>query len=173
MDTPPEIADFDLAVDAHQNILRLDVAVHDVLLMQVLERAGHLGDVLRGLPLGELAGFAQVLVQLAFAGKLEDEEDALAVVEVAVQAQAVGVRQVRLDFDFAAHLLLDFSLLKFGFVQDFQRADEAGGALAGEVDAAEFAFSQGLANLEHAQVVFFWFWFGVLRLRERVCGGGV
>lgn len=138
---PAKIADFDLAVDADQNVLGLDVAVHDVLLMQVLERAGHLRDVLRGLPFRELAGFAQVLVQLSFAGELEDEEDALAVVEVAVQAQAVRVRQVRLDFDFAAHLLLDFSLLQFGFVQDFQCADEAGGALAGEVDAAEFAFS--------------------------------
>jgi len=125
MHTPAEIADFDLAVDADEDVLGLDVAVHDVLLMQVLQRAGHLRDVLRGLPLGEFAGFAQVLVQLAFAGELEDQEDALAVVEVSVQAQAVRVREVGLDFDFAADLLFDFSLLQFGFMQDFERADEA------------------------------------------------
>ncbi len=94
----------------------------------------------------------RVLVELALAGEFEDEEDALAVVEVAVQAQDVGVAQVGLDLDLAADLLLHLALLELGFVQHFQRADEVCGALFGEVDAAEFAFAQGFADLEHAEV---------------------
>jgi hypothetical protein len=62
------------------------------------------------------------------------------------------VSQVGLDLDFAADLLLDFAGLELGFVKDFEGTDEACGALAGEVDAAEFAFSEGSPNLEHAEV---------------------
>ena len=158
MHAPPEIADFDLAVQAHEDILGFNIAVHDVLFVQVLERRGHLGNVLRGLPFGEFLGFAQVLVELAFAGEFEDKEDALAVVEVAVEAEDVGVGEVALDFDFAPDLLFHFALLEFGFVEDFQGADEARAAFSGQVDAAELAFAEGFADFEHAQVEFFGFW---------------
>ncbi|KAH9831296.1 cercosporin toxin biosynthesis protein, partial [Teratosphaeria destructans] len=152
---PAEIGDLDLAVQADEDVLGLDVAVHDVLAVQVAQRARHLRDVLRGLPLREALGLAQVLVQLALARELEDQEDALGVVEVAVQAQDVGVREVGLDLDLASDLLLHFAGLQLGFVQDFEGADEVRGAFARQVDPAEFAFAQGFADLEHAQVELF------------------
>lgn len=67
------------------------------------------------------------------------------------------MREVGLDFDFSSDLLLNFALLEFGFVEDFEGADEACGSLAGEVYAAEFAFAEGFADFEHAQVELFGF----------------
>ena len=62
MDGPAEIADFDLAVQAHKNILGLDVAVDDVFLVQELQRTRHLRDVLRRQGFGETLRFPQVFV---------------------------------------------------------------------------------------------------------------
>lgn len=150
---PPEIGNLDLPVDAHEDILGLDIPMDNVLAVEVAQRRSHLRNVLRGLPLGEPVLAAQVLVQLALAGELEDQKDALAVVEVAVQLEDVGVSQVALDLNLAANLLLNAgALLEFGFVEDLERADEAAAALAREVDAAEFAFAERPANLEHAEV---------------------
>lgn len=152
VDAPAEIGNLDLAVDAHEDVLGLDVTVNDVLAVQVAQRRSHLGNVLRRLPLGEPALLTQVLVQLALAGELEDEEDALAVVEVAVQLEDIGVAQVTLDLDLAADLLLDAALLEFVLVQDLEGADEAARALPREVHAAKLALAQGPANLKHAEV---------------------
>lgn len=58
--------------------------------------------------------------------------------------------QVGLDLDFASDLFLDFAILELVLVENFQGADEAGGSLAGEVDATEFALAEGAADLEHA-----------------------
>ena len=150
--TPAEIGDLDLAVDAHEDVLRLDVAVDDVLAVEVAQGARHLGDVLRGLPLGEAVLAAQVLIQLTLGGELEDQEDPLAVVEVAEQLQDVGVPQVALDLDLAPHLLLHPALSQLGLVQHLQRADEPARPLPRQVHTPELALSQWPPDLEHAQV---------------------
>ena len=62
MDGPAEIADFDLAVQAHEDVLRFDVAVDDVFLVQELQRTRHLGDILRREGFGETLRFPQVFV---------------------------------------------------------------------------------------------------------------
>ena len=150
---PAEIRDLDLAVDAHQDVLGLDVAVDDVLAVQVAQRRRHLRDVLRGLPLGEPALAPQVLVQLALAGELEDQKDALAVVKVPVQLEDVGVPQVALDLDLAPHLLLDARpLLQLRLVEHLERADEARAAVPRQIHAPELALAERPANLEHAEV---------------------
>ena len=64
-------------MDANEDVFRLDIAVHYVLLVEVLERGGHLGNVLSSLPFRETLFFAQVLVQLSLSSELENEEDAL------------------------------------------------------------------------------------------------
>ena len=46
MDTPAEIADLEIALDAKQQILWLDVAMNDVLAVEVGQCVCHLGDVL-------------------------------------------------------------------------------------------------------------------------------
>lgn len=155
VDGPAEIRDFDLAMYTDQDVLWLDVAVHDVLLVEVLERRGHLRNVLGSLPFWKALLAAEMLVEFAFACKFENQEDALRVVKVAEEAQNVGVGEMRLDFDFAADLLLDFALLDLRLVEDFQRADKAGRALLCQVHAAKLALAERLANLEHAQMPLF------------------
>lgn len=149
---PPEVGQLDLAVDADEDVLGLDVPVDDVLAVQVAQRARHLRDVLRGLPLGEAVLAAQVLVELALAGELDDQEHALAVVEVAVQLQDVGVPQVALDLDLAAHLALDPAVLQLVLVQHLQRADEPVRPLPRQVHPPELALAQRPPDLEHPQV---------------------
>ena len=109
--TPTEIGDLDLPVDADEDVLWLDVAVHDVLTVQVLERRGHLRDVLRRLPFRESPFFPQMLVQLALAREFEDQKDTLTIVEMPVEPEDVGVPEVGLNLDFTADLFLDFALL--------------------------------------------------------------
>lgn len=152
MDAPAEVGDLDLAVDADEDVLGLDVAVDDVLAVQVAQGAGHLGHVLRGLPLGEPVLAPQVLVQLALGRELEDQEDALAVVEVPEELQDVGVPQVALDLDLAPHLLLHAPLRQLRLVQHLERADEAARALPRQVHAPELALAERPADLEHAEV---------------------
>lgn len=57
-----------------------------------------------------------MLIKLTFAGELEDQKDALAVVEVTEEAKDVGVGKIRLNLNLSADLLLDFSLLELNFV---------------------------------------------------------
>ena len=45
-----------------------------------------------------------------------------------------------LNLNLTPQLLLHLVLLQFGFVQDFQRHNVAGAALAGQVDVAEFPY---------------------------------
>lgn len=48
MHTPSEIRKLDLAMDAHKDILGLDITMDDMLFMQVYESGRHLGNILRG-----------------------------------------------------------------------------------------------------------------------------
>lgn len=150
MDRPAEIADLDFAVHPDEDVLGLDVPVHDVFLVQIFQGCGHLGDVLCGFWFGEALLLTQVFIQFTLAGKFQDQKDAFRVMEVSKEAQDIGMREMRLDFYFSADLLFDFALLEFGFVKHFEGADEAGGFLFGEVDAAKFSFAEGLADFEHA-----------------------
>lgn len=60
--------------------------------------------------------------------------------------------EIGLDFDFPTHLFFHFAGAEFGFVEDFEGADEVGGAFAGEVDAAELSLSERFADFEHSEV---------------------
>jgi hypothetical protein len=68
------------------------------------------------LPLGEALFATQVLVKLTLASEFEDQEDALAVVEVAEKAEDVGMGKIGLNLDLSADLFLDLSLLKLDLV---------------------------------------------------------
>jgi hypothetical protein len=46
VDGPAKVGELEFAVDAEQEVLGLDVAVDDVLAVQVRERVGHLRDIL-------------------------------------------------------------------------------------------------------------------------------
>lgn len=140
-------------MDADEDVFRFNIAVDDMLSMQVAQRRRHLRNILGSLPFGEAALAAQMLVQLALAGKLEDEEHALAVVEVPKQLQDIGVAQIALDLNLATHLLLHAAAcLQLVLVEDLEGADEARLALACQVDSAKLALAEGAADFEHAEV---------------------
>ena len=88
---PPKVSDLQLAVDPKQEVLGLDVAVDDVLRVEVHERVRHLVDVACAALLRKAPVLGELAVELALARELEHEEDALLVVEVPVQAEDMGV----------------------------------------------------------------------------------
>ena len=99
VDRPPKISNLQLTLRAQQQVLWLDVTVDDVLLVAVPEGGRHLEDELGGLAFGEAALVGQMLVELAVGGILQNEVDALVIVEVAVHSQDVLVAEVSLDFN--------------------------------------------------------------------------
>ena len=56
-----------------QEVLGLDVAVHDIRTVDVLQRAGHLPHERRGVALGVRASIAEPVEDLASGGELEDQ----------------------------------------------------------------------------------------------------
>lgn len=90
---PAEVGQLHVVVGGQHDVLRLQVAVDDVIAVAVVQRVGHLVRVLGGARLVEAAvgRRLQVLVQLALAGQLDGQIDALVVVEPRVQAQDVRV----------------------------------------------------------------------------------
>ena len=152
MDAPTKIRDLDLVVNSNQNIFRLDVTVHDVLLVEVFQRGCHLSDILGGSPLWKAIRFSKVLVKLPFPSELEDEEDSLAVVEVTIESENVWVPQITVNLNLSPHLFLHFSLLQFALVEDLESADETRGSLLGQINSPKLSLAQGLSDLEHSQV---------------------
>ena len=148
VDRPAEVGDLDLALRPDEEVLRLDVAVDDVLRVAVGQGLAEVGDVPGRGALGEPAAVGQFLVQLASGTVLEDEVDALLVEEVAEHPEDVAVAQVGLDLDLAAELMLDAGLEELGLLQHLEGDDVLGPLLPGQVDGAELAPAEGLADLE-------------------------
>lgn len=102
------------------------VPVDDVLRVEVVEGVGHLADIDGAAALREGTVLCKLLVKLALAGKLEHEENALLVVEVAVEAEHIGISEVLLDLDFAADLLLNSGLDNLKLVKTLEGNDVIG-----------------------------------------------
>ena len=81
MHRPTKISNLDFTMYAHQYVLRLDVTVNNMFLVEVLQSFRHLRNILSSLPFRKAVLAPQVLVQFTLSRKLEDEEDALRVVE--------------------------------------------------------------------------------------------
>ena len=123
--------------------------------MEVGKSVGHLVDVDRAASLGEATVLCELLVKLALAGKFEHEKDALFVVEVTVEAEDVWMPEVLLDFDLTTDLLLDSRLDNLGLVETLEGEDVIWLDLgANHVNAAEFAFAQGAADVKVGEVPF-------------------
>jgi hypothetical protein len=94
--------------------------------VEVGEGVGHLVDIDGAAALQEGAVICKLLVKLTLSGKLEHEGNALLIMEVAVEAEHVGMSEVMLDRDFVTDLLLDSGSLVFwgcfGKVEDSCKA---------------------------------------------------
>ena len=151
--TPPKVADFQFTIEPEEEVLGLDVAVNDMLRVEVTERVCHLVDVARRALLGEASVLRELLVELALARELQHKEDALLVVEVAVEAHDVRVPQVLLNLDLAPNLLLDARLHDLGLVERLHGEDVVGLALrADHVHATELSLAKWPTNVEVGQM---------------------
>lgn len=90
----------------------------------------------------------ELLVQLPAGGVLEDQKHPVRVVEVAKQAEDVGVPQVRLDLNLPPQLVLHVALAQLRLVQHLERHDVAAGLFARQVDVAKLALAQRPANVK-------------------------
>ena len=152
---PPKVSNLELAVDPKQQVLGLDVAVDDVLPVQVNQRVRHLVDVPRAALLGEASVLGELSVELSPARKLEHEEDALLVMEVAIEAEDVRVSQVLLDLNLAPDLLLDARLDDLGLVQALEGKDVIWFGLGTDhVHATELALAERATDVEVGQMPF-------------------
>ena len=90
-----------------------------------------------------------MFVQLAFGSILNDQEDSLTIVEMAVEFQDIRVTEIALDFDLPSRLLLDLSLLKLALVQDLEGADKARDSFTSKIDPSKLPLTQGFPDFEH------------------------
>ena len=74
------------------------------------------------------------------------------VVEVSVQAQDVGMAQMRLDLDLSTELVLDVRLLQLILEQNLERDDVLALLLARQVDVTELTAPERLTDVEIAQL---------------------
>mmetsp|Transcript_17137 Transcript_17137/g.44098 ORF Transcript_17137/g.44098 Transcript_17137/m.44098 type:complete len:246 (-) Transcript_17137:56-793(-) len=151
MHSPAEVRDLQRVLQANQYILRLDVAMDDVLRVAILDRLHHLLEIPRGPRLGEGAAALQQRVELTAWRHLKHKVHALLIVEVAVQPQDVDVPAMRLDLDLTAKLVLHSVLDELVLVQYLERENEACATLACHVDRTKFARPQALSDVNVCQ----------------------
>lgn len=152
---PPKVPNLQFSINTQQQILGLDIAVDDMLPVQINERVGHLVDIPRAPFLGETSMLRELAIQLPLPRELQHQKDAFLIMEVSVQPQHVRMAQVLLDLDFPADLLFDARGDDLGFVEAFEGEDVVGGGFgAHHVDPTEFAFAQGPTDVEVGEVPF-------------------
>jgi hypothetical protein len=153
MDAPPKVTDLEFTIDSDEEVLGLNIPVNYVFGVEVDESVGHLVDV-NGTPtFRKAAVLHELLVHLALTGEFEHEEDAVLVVEVAVETEDVGVPEVLLDLDFASDLFFDPGLYNLFLVEALEGEDVVGFDLCpNHVNVSESAFTERTANVKVIQV---------------------
>ena len=145
-----EVGEHHVAVLIHEDVFELQVAVHDVLGVQMAQRQGELRGVELGALLVELARDAQVLEQLAALAVLHDEEELGGRLEGVDQVDQVGVVDVLED-----HLLgpgvLELVLLDDVLLADALHGQDLLGVLL--LDQHDLAEGSAAEHLEHREVV--------------------
>ena len=119
---PSEIGQLELALQTHEEVLELDVAVDHVLAVTIFQGARELIDVLGRALLVERACrpvlcWIDHLEKLALRGELQDQVDLFLGVEVPVEAQDVRVAQVGHDLHLAAQLMLEIGVSELLYVE--------------------------------------------------------
>lgn len=141
MHAPSEIRNLELTMDTDEYVLRFDIPMNHMFPVQELQRRRHLGNIRRGLPFWEPSFATKMFIQLPRFSKFQNQEYPLAVVEMAVKLEDVGVPEVALDFNFSLDLPLDAVGFNFIFVHDLEGTDEAAAPFPSQVHASEFPLS--------------------------------
>ncbi len=142
-----KVGDFHPALFIQQNVFRLDVAMHDALVMRELERLAYLGHNLERLARGKFAGPFQ-LPQIQAVHKFHDE-----IRQPARLAEFINRHDVRMiQFGERAGLAIEaFDKVRTRRClrrQDFQRHDAVQRRLPRPIDRAHAAFANERKNFE-------------------------
>lgn len=100
----PEVGDDDVAVPVQQQILELEVAMHDSLLVQISNARHELREQPTRRRILEVSVRQDVVEELAARRILENDSDVAVGLDAFVKADDVGVRQCLQDGDFAVYL---------------------------------------------------------------------
>ena len=121
--------------------------------MEVDESIGHLVDVNSTSSFGEAAVLHELLVHLTLSSEFKHEEDAVLIVEVAVETKDVGVSQVLLDLYFASDLFLNPRLYNLLLVETLEGKDIVGFDLCpNHVNVPKPAFTQRATDVKVIEV---------------------
>lgn len=86
-----EISETDVAIFSHQNVLRLEIPIDDILLVEMPNRQGHRERIELCPGLGELPCFTQVHEEFATAHELHHEENLLICLEYVLHTHEEGM----------------------------------------------------------------------------------
>ena len=153
MDAPPKVADLEFTVDSDEEVLRFNITVDYVFGVEVDESIRHLVDVNSTSSFRKATVLHELLVHLALACEFKHEENAVLVVEVAVEAKDIGMPKVLLDLYFASDLFLNLRLHDLLLVEALEGKDVVGFGLGPDhVNVPKSAFTQWTANVKVIQM---------------------
>ena len=133
----------------HEQVLGLEVAVDDVLLVHELQPLRHLPDYVHRLLLRQLA-FLLDLLEGAVGQQLQHEVEVVLIVEISVEGGAVAVVEVGLQLDLPDYVLLHLRLPDALFRHLLYHAHEAQLLLPRRIHLPERTLAQLVQQLEVA-----------------------
>ena len=153
MNAPPKVPDLEFAVDSDEEIFGFDITVDYVFRVEVDESVGHLVDVNGTSSFGKAAVLHELFVHFTLARKFKHEEDAVLVVEVAIEAKNIWMPKVLLDFYFASDLFLNPRLHDLLLVEALEGKNVVGFGLGpNHVNVPKSAFTQWATNVKVIQM---------------------
>ena len=127
----------------NQNILRLNVPVNHISLLQIEQGFDHLGDNVPGTILCEALLSAKFLIEVAMLAHLKHHVDVLCIVEVAMKTHNIWMVKSPLNFKLAFHLTEEVELLKHGLENDLEGTGDTSRSLNGLEHLTKFATAYG------------------------------
>lgn len=136
-----------------QQVLGLEVAVDDVVRVQVVEGEGDFGGIELGDGVGEALGLAQQAEELAALDKVHDHVEVLCVLEGAPQGDEEGVLDLLQHAALVVGVLDLLHLDDLGLLQDLDGVEALVVLGLDQVDAAKAAGAEGALDGEVGQRV--------------------
>lgn len=148
MHRPSEIGNLETALSAEKQVLRLDIAVNDVLGVAVFERLGEVSNVLSSLLFLELALLLEILVQFSLGSILENEVYSLGVIKVPVEAENIFMAEMRLNLNLSTQLVFDSVFAQLFLEQNLESTDKFTLLLTSEVHTSKLSVTKRFTNIK-------------------------
>jgi len=146
---PAKVSNFKLTITPLKQIFWFEIAVNDVLGMEIVKCVAELADVPgRKLEAEPVLRRGQFLVEFSTLRILKDQEDSLGVVKPRIHPQDIFVSKVTLNFNFGPCQQLKTVTFELAFRQHFDGDDEAGALLTREKDMAKLPSTEFLAHVK-------------------------